>query len=80
MSASISPGTVDIDHISLSSFAKTMPLTTKKGPSKEVIDISIKDSTLTGVPILSDTQCFIDKYSTITWLTINDVFNMKNLP
>lgn len=60
-----------------------MPPTTKNGSSNKVTDSSMEgvvDSTFPGVPIMTDTQCLIDKYSTITWLTIKDAFNMKELP
>lgn len=77
------PSATNRDHISLSSSINTILPTTKKGPLNEVINNSIKDdvdNTLAGVPIMIEIQCLIDKSSTITWMTIKDSFNMKELP
>lgn len=83
MSAYVSLGTTNIDHVSISPYANTIPSTTKKGPSKEVTNSGTEDSMnndLTRVPIMSDTQCFIKKSSIVTWMTIKCFFNTKEFP
>lgn len=81
MSAYASTGIADPRQIFSSSSLNTMPPTRKNGLLNKVIDRSTEDSmdsTLARVFIFSNTQCFIDKDSAITWVNIEDVFNSKD--
>lgn len=75
MSASLGTCTVGLQHITLSLLGSTMP--PNKLALKQVTERSTKEtigSISSRVPILLDTQCYIENNSTVTWLTIKDVF------
>lgn len=83
MSASLLLFTTNPKHISHSFSTKNMPLVTYKGPSKEATKCNTEDvmeSFRTWVHIMSNTKCFIDKSTTITWQIIKEAFNRKVFP
>lgn len=79
MSVSFDTGTSSFEIISLSLVVIIMPL--QRSTSKETTKSSISEvfeSTLATMPILFESQLFIEKDSDITWHRVNNAFIATN--